>query len=566
MKIFLAGILILAFSGGAFAQNLDNLRQQKPVTFHGGINLRTMFYAANGIPNRRQPFTYVLTGSPVLSVYGFTIPFTFILSEQERSFRQPFNQFGLSPTYKWITLHGGYRNLSFSPFTLDGHTMLGAGFELRPGKWHIGFMYGRLNRAIIANQNTAGLQAVGFTRRGFAGKVGYGDEQSNVFVSFVKAKDDASSLNYQNVGQDTLGLPPVTPAENLVMSGGGRLAFLKTFFVEGEAAVSIFTNNIQSSINIDSSVANVPKWLRSAMTVNASSEVNKAFRAGAGYKGKIFGLSLQYRRIDPNYQSMGAYFFQNDLENITLNPSLLLWQGKLRFAGSIGTQRDNLSGRKQATARRVIGSANLSATFTERFGVDFSYSNFATSQNPVVVKFNDSLRVAQTTQNFSLTPHYFIMSKEHSHVFTLSLNYMILNDFSLLSASRNINSTNAFFNYQYTVNATGLSLFSGLNYARLNATQANSGNQGITFGGGKGFFRNALNVRLTGSVLQNLQGNTKNMLFTGGVSGGYKFEKKHQFNFLLNYVSNRGNAQTLEQGGYGQFTELRGEVGYGFSF
>ena len=566
MKIFLAGILILALSGGAFAQNLENLSKQKPVTLHGGINVRTMFYAANGIPNRRQPFTYILTGSPTLQVYGFSIPFTFIISEQERSFRQPFNQFGLSPTYKWITLHGGYRNLSFSPFTLDGHTMLGVGFELRPGKWHLGFMYGRLNRAVVANQNTAGLQAVGFTRRGFAGKVGYGDEKSNVFASFVKAKDDPNSLDYKNVGQDTLASLPVTPAENLAVSLGGRLGFLKTFFVEGEAAVSIYTNNTESGIKIDSSVADIPKWLGSALTINASTAANKAFRAGAGYKGKIFGLSLQYRRIDPDYQSMGAYFFQNDLENITLNPSLLLWQGKFRFNGSIGTQRDNLAGRKQATAKRVIGSANLSASFTERFGVDFSYSNFATSQNPVVVKFNDSLRVAQTTQNFSLTPHYFIMGSTHSHVFTISLNYMLLNDFSLLSQNRNINSTNAFFNYQYSITQSGLSLFGGLNYTRLNTAQVNSGNQGFTFGGGKGFLKNKLNLRLTSSILQNLQGNTTNLLYTGGLSGGYKLEKKHQFNFLLNYTNNRGSLQTAEQGGYGAFTELRGELGYGFSF
>jgi hypothetical protein len=543
------------------AQSLDGLKDQTPVTVHGGINARTMFYDASGIANRREPFTYILSGSAEIAFYGVSIPISFILSEQERSFRQPFNQYGLSPTYKWITLHGGYRNISFSPFTLDGYTMLGGGFELRPGKWHIGMMYGRLNRAITANQTSGDLQPISFSRKGIAGKIGYGTDTTNIMLTFVKAKDDPNSVAYEE-----LDSVYVSPAENLAISLGGRVGLFKHFFIEAEGAASLYTKNIDSSVKLDTAEVDIPGSIASLMTINASSEMNTALRAGFGYRNKTFGLSLQYRRIDPNYQSMGAYFFQNDLENYTLNPSLIVWKQKIRVNGSLGIQRDNLSGQKQATARRTISSANVSANFTQRFGIDLAYSNYSTSQNPVAIKLNDSLRVAQTTHNFSFTPHYFITSDVHNHVLTFSLNNMKMNDHSLLSEQRNITAMNAFFNYQITFNKSGLSFFAGLNKTTLKNALRTSGNEGITVGGGKSFASNTINIRLTNSILKNRQGQATNMLYTHGVTGSYRVGKHHSFNLNMNYINNLGSVETQENGGYPKYTEFRGEVAYNLSF
>jgi hypothetical protein len=561
MKIFCLFVffgLVTAFN--AVGQSFDNLSDQKPFSVQGSINTRALFYSVKGIPARRQPFTYVVSGATDFNFYGFHVPVSFILSEQERSFRQPFNQFGLSPTYKWITLHGGYRNISFSPFTLDGYTMLGAGFELRPGKWHIGFMSGRLNRAVGANQVTGDLQPLSFSRKGIAGKVGYGNDTTNIMISFVKGKDDAKSINYK---QDSLAL---APAENLAFSVGGRIGFFKHFFIEAEAAASVYTKNTETAATIDTTIFAQQDVFASIMTINGSTELNKAIRAGFGYQHKTFGLSILYRRIDPEYQSMGAYFFQNDLENYTINPTLVLWKSRIRFNGSVGIQRDNLSGKKQQTSQRVISSANASVNFTQRFGIDFAYSNYATTQSPTAIQVNDSLRVAQTTQNFSFTPHYFIVNKAFSHVFTLSLNYMQLHDFSALNDQRNATAATGFFNYQITIVRTGVSVFTGLNYTSLETAQRNSGNRGVTIGGSKSFFNNRAQVRLTNSIIENEQGSASNVLYTHGLSGSYRAGKHHAFNLNLNYINNKGAAQVQEQGGYPAYQELRGEISYGLTF
>ncbi|MGE8377958.1 MAG: hypothetical protein ACN6PN_06385, partial [Sphingobacterium sp.] len=189
--IFVCCIGIL---GRAQAQELSNITKEKPFRFDGNVELRGMFYHASGIADRMEPVNYLISGSPTISLYGWRIPFSFTLSKKQSSFQQPFNQFGLSPTYKWITLHAGYRNVTFSPYTLAGHTILGGGVELHPGKLRFGLMYGRLNRATVIDTASMSLVPYSFTRKGLAVKLGYGTSANFFDLNLLHAKDDSSSI------------------------------------------------------------------------------------------------------------------------------------------------------------------------------------------------------------------------------------------------------------------------------------------------------------------------------------------------------------------------------------
>ena len=181
-------ILLLTLIAGIFcketirAQDLGSLGSQKPFTLRGSAQVRGIFYNASGIQNRRTPFSYLFAGNLVASFYGVSMPVNFSISEEDRSVSQPFNQFGISPHYKWITVHLGYQNVNFSPYTLAGYTMLGAGVELTPGKFRLGFMYWRLNRATTIDTTTQSLAPISFSRKAFAVKIGYGTEKS--FIDF----------------------------------------------------------------------------------------------------------------------------------------------------------------------------------------------------------------------------------------------------------------------------------------------------------------------------------------------------------------------------------------------
>jgi hypothetical protein len=248
---------------------------------------------------------------------------------------------------------------------LAGHTMLGAGVEMTPGIFRFGFMYGRLNRATEVDTTSGSLQPFSYTRHGYAVKMGVGNTNRYLDLSLVKAKDDSLSAS-----ADFLSRSMVTPAENLVVGISSRIGFLKSFYWEGEGAVSIYTHNINSQFQLDS-LSDIPVFLANSVRritqINGSSEFYSAFQTALGYRSRLFSLRLQYRRIDPRYQSMGAYFLNNDVENITINPSVIMLNRRLRFSGSMGLQRDNLQYQKQATATRVIAAANLSADFTGRY-------------------------------------------------------------------------------------------------------------------------------------------------------------------------------------------------------
>ncbi|RZK00688.1 MAG: hypothetical protein EOO43_25095, partial [Flavobacterium sp.] len=193
-------ILLFCFSlffGIANAQDVGQIAKQKPFQINGTFGLGFGTYNVNGIPARQRNLSYIFNGAPTLSIYGVSFPFTVVVSDQQKSYTQPFNQYGISPTYKWATLHAGWRSLEFSPFTLAGHNFLGGGVELNPGKLRLGFIYGRFNKAIEedVNQPLALAQQPAYKRIGYSAKLGLGTDRNHFDLIFLNAKDEVNSLS-----------------------------------------------------------------------------------------------------------------------------------------------------------------------------------------------------------------------------------------------------------------------------------------------------------------------------------------------------------------------------------
>jgi len=560
--VLVIAVIPLANFRNALGQELSTLGQQKPVTVGGVISARTLFYHANGIPHRRSPFSYVVTGAPVVSLYGWSVPVSFVFSEQERGIRQPFNQFGMSPTYKWLTIHAGYRNLSFSPYTMAGHTVLGGGVEGNPGLFRFGFLYGRFNRATAVDTTSGSLEPFSYTRWGYAAKVGVGKGGNSFDLSVVKATDDSTSAQ-----ADATYRRQVRPAENVVFGASARLSFLKQFYFEGEGAVSLYTRHIGSRIRIDSLLPGIlTGTLGKFIRINGSTEFYSAYQTALGYRSKDFSLKVQYRRVDPSFRSMGTYFFVNDVENVTITPSLFLLNRKLRFSGSLGLQRDNLQNQKQATARRVIGAANLSLDLTERLGIDLNFSNFTNQQRRRTLLLADTFLIAQTTRNFSIAPRYLVAGTRLSHTFILSYSRMTLDDLNPRAGfDNNIRTNNLFVNYQLTLVEQNLSFLFNANMIRMQLATGENGNEGLTLGVTKGFYNNKLTLGLTNSLLRGNQSGSRSTILNNGLRMTYQKSKKHVFNLLANFIGNYPS-QAITELNELRFSEWRGEAGYTFNF
>lgn len=560
VNIFFAFMLAPILVG---AQNLNDIKNQKPFTFNGALEVRTIGYRMSGAADRRNPFALIISGSPTVSIYGWDVPFSVSYTDRQTSFQQPFNQFGLSPTYKWITLHAGYRNVSFSPYTLGGHTMLGAGVELTPKKFRLGFMYGRLNKATAIDTLTQALVPQSFTRKGYAIKVGYGTEKSYFDINYLKAKDDSAGFDRSR----QITSFNTAPAGNTVLGYKGQLTFLKYFLIESEAAASLYTRNLYTTIPIDSLNDPILKTLKKFAPINATSELYTAFSVGVGYRDKKYGLKVNYKRIDPEFKSMGAYFITSDIEAWTITPSFIAWKNRLNFSGSIGLQKDNLQNQKNATNKRFIGAGNASLQLNDKLGFDLSYSNYANNQSPNTVRFADSLRIVQTTQMYSIMPRYVLTTDKYSHTLSAAATLSNLNDFNQFFAdaaiSRNMDTQQFFFNYNIGFLKDGFNLNTSINTTRLKGMGTDQTYTGISFGGDVVLFKSMLRAYTNHSITFGKQPEGKSLIFNSSINAKYTVYRRHTLDFGLYLLRNDPkNTTGLQQ----KYTEMRGELAYQLKF
>lgn len=393
-------------------------------------------YQAINMADRRQPFSWAISASPTVTIYGVSFPFQVFISSQTRQLGTPFSRYGASPTYKWAKVHLGWRSLSFGQFTLGGQQILGGGFELTPGQLRVGFMYGTFLKGISG----ADLQQAGerdssyvtqlrpqFSRRGLAAKIGYGSAATYLEANYLQAQDKRGYLS------DTLANRfQLAPAFNQVLGLNGRVG-IGPFFLQAEAAVRHYVRDIRADTLTLSEVFEPNPLLKLLTNARASSQITTALNASAGYQHTNFGLALTYRRIDPDFKSMGIYFIQSDIEQLTVAPNLTLFTGKLSLNGSFGVQRDNLGHTNLNNSNRTIGSLNVSINPIPAFGLDVQFANFGITQNrntgyvfqqsvnkPQIL---DSLRVQQVSNSFTVIPRFTHQRPAALHMITLMGSY-----------------------------------------------------------------------------------------------------------------------------------------------
>jgi len=236
------------------AQDLGDVIKSKPFKFAGNLYLSGNGYSNfSNTPLRSSPYSYSIIGSPVFTIYGISIPFTFAFSDQQFSYSQPFNIYGVSPSYKWAKIHLGYRAMNFSSFTVSGKQFYGAGTELTPGKFRFNALYGSL-KDLYAQQDTLtfGSHILDTYERKINGiKIGYGEKNSIDFM-YVKVSDiDNGETQIQEADNKYL-----LPEDNLVIGLNANIGLFKRlrFFIE--TAASLHTSNIRANIDFEDETIN----------------------------------------------------------------------------------------------------------------------------------------------------------------------------------------------------------------------------------------------------------------------------------------------------------------------
>ena len=356
-RILLLTALLLLGMKPSYAQNIEEVlafRKKKPLKISGSISARATLFSSQP-SEARQSFTYQLTGSVNLSLYELlNIPLSFNLNNYGANFSYPSlpNRLSLHPSYKWMKAHIGDVSMSFGPYTLNGHQFTGLGVELTPGRWQVSAMAGRLLKRVDADPNIPSLQ-VGYERWGYGLKSRYEGSTFALGGTVFAARDRDGRISFDI---DALG---IYPKGNIALGIEGSLSLIKDLKLSLEYGLSRMQQDLRST------------------------EVSyyHALRADVSYSFLGNTLGVGYERIDPGYATLGAYYFNNDYENLTLNYSRSFFDSKLSLALSGGLQRDDLMGQKQEHNKRFVGSAQVGFTPSEALSASVSLSSFQSYRN-----------------------------------------------------------------------------------------------------------------------------------------------------------------------------------------
>lgn len=543
-------------TAAAIGQELSTIDQQKPFTMGGSVNTNLTANTISGAPRRQDPFSWTVGGSLTPALYGVQFPFSFIFSSQSKSYTQPFNQFGISPSYKSLRTHLGYRSMSFSRYTMSGTTFFGAGMEFNAGPVRSAAMVGRFKEAI--EEDTLNTSAIpSYQRNGYAFKLGFGGERTFFEANYLHAADDTNSLRKTPVKGDA-------PAENSALGATMRFGITSSIALEAEGGASLYTSNLRAAkVDVDSA-SSIPDFLTSIYEPRVSTSFKMAGRLGVSWTENDYGLRVGYEYVEPDYATLGAYSFTTDISNWTIAPSLNLLNSALRLSGSVGLQSDNVLGNKLAQTERVIGSFNAGFNDTD-WGIDASYSNYSTNQKAGRAPISDSIRARNIMQSATVTPRVTMQSEELSQTIALSTGYQEYTDLNAFTSALTDNralTAAASYNVAFLKSKTNVG--GSLVYANTEAGLASTNTVSASINGAMTMLTDdklSLNGTLSYSMSSVTGVDGASNTIGMNIGSTYQLTKEDNINLSVS-ITNNGNTMPGSVG----FTEFSTSLNYSRSF
>ncbi|MGR3808945.1 hypothetical protein [Jiulongibacter sp. NS-SX5] len=526
----------------SFAQQIDfnslTTKDFKP-RLNGGLSLTSSY--TNNI-NFGKPFNYFISGSMVLSMNQISVPVTVNFSDRKFSFSQAYsyNQFSINPSYKWINSQIGTAYTTFSNYSLNGHQFNGAALELTPENWKISLMAGRLLKATATDTITG----PSYNRNGLGIKVTHRlNEQISLGTSLFYAEDKASSLAESDrffVDQ------PVNPEKNMVVGLETIIRPVKSLELKAE-----YHNSLLDIQNSDTLSPRSAGGLGSIFLKESASAISKdAVKLGASIRlpdGRSL-LGVAYEKVDPDYRTLGGYYYVNDLINYTLNFSSSIWQNKLTLQANGGFQRDDIENEKATSQNRWVGALNLNARPNEKLSIGLNYSNFRSYMfvrdiyqeiTRVPGQPIDSLDYSQISQNLNVNTTYILSSTEENR-HSISWNASHLNSSGInggVNQSENkIFNTSLSYGWFQNDSKTNINCFYSLNSNSM--SELNTLAHGPGIGVSKGFSEK-LSLNFSGTLLLSRTPENEGLtVYNLRANLSYSPLNKHSINLISGLINN----------------------------
>ncbi len=528
------------------------VRAQESVTFHGATYLSVDGYTSSSQDSLWKPRMPPLSARAIFKANltfwdKLEIPFEIYAATSGIGFQQPFNQFGMSPKFGWLTVHAGYFSTKYSELSFGDVRMLGGGFEANPGDFRIAALYG------IARQSRAKDSAAGFPgefkRTLSALKLGYGDENDYfVHLNAIQAKDEVASLTIDS-------LSPL-PTENLAVTLNFGLPFSRKITLKGEIGASAFSNDILAPELSGNGIPKIPHYL---FTPRYSSQVDGAAKLSVLITpDAMWNVKLNAQWIGPGYVSLGYVQLQNDILETTVAPTVRLFDSKLLMRGSFGIRLNNLRNTRLSSTQRIIGSFLTSAQILDNVGLDLQYSNYGLRSTHV----NDTMRVQNIFQMLSVSPRWNFSGWGANHALSASFSYQDMDDKNIFT-SVSTNSSTILWSFVHTLSIEhALSFTSSVFYTSIFTTFINTKALNLSETVSNSYFDNSLTVSLTGgySFVQTIGQDNQ---IIGRLTAAYRLTSSSSLILTVN-SNNYDYAQAVS--GNPSFREYQASLQYQLTF
>lgn len=536
-----------------------NIFKQEAFSTTGSLGASTVFYQAQGVAPRRDPFYWVINANLTITLLNkVSVPFSAVLTQQDKNysngldkFSQPFNQFGLSPRYRWITVHAGYRSIEFSEFSLAGALFLGGAVEVRPERSLVkgSVLYGRFVKA-VPKVGVDGLtvSVPAFERWGGGAKVSIGTEKNFGDLIFLKLRDRVGSIAFDTALS-------VTPQENQIIALLTKQQLFSFLTVGADLSYSMYTRNLYEEVTKIERFT----YVNQIYSPRPSSQYNKALQLMAEINSGKVRYGVKYKRIDPDYKTLGSVFLVNDVEELSVNGNFPMLKNKVGLGIAGGLQRNNLDRVQVLTSRRAIGAINLSYAPREGVSLTANYSNFSSNTLPVRDVLADSIRFVQLTQNGSLATT--LSFGKNGIGFNLSNTLSYQESQSTQQTPANFLNETCSFTTNFREMGLSISLSAIYNRSYAGSNGINQG-YGPNLGLQKSFFRNRIRVSVSSGfqtllVQQEVLGRNSNL----NASVSYTIDKHQSLKADCCYLLKSAMKASVKG-----FQEIRGGLAYQYNF
>lgn len=381
-----------------------------------------------------------------------------------------------------------------------------------------------------------------------------GVEDSTVFDVSNYTFRIAAGVDYKqgiSVTDQIINSNAVTPQENILLAGKGRVDFSENRFVlDYEVAGSIYTRDIRASkINRDS--VDVPKVVSAFYDPYVGTNYDYALNTQLSVDLSTVLLKAGYKYTGPGFYSLGLAYLLNDQQELSLNGTFRL--GKFSVGAGYINQGDNLLEQKAFTTVRNIFNVSLNGMLTDFWTIgalanilgmsnDSKNDTTRTNFSNLVLGLNQSFLISQTEILKAISVNYYYQNSNnesvllqnnttHTHTFNLACNL------SLLS---NLNSS-------VSAGLVSSEVFDTLN----TLTQTYSVN----------FQNKELNNQLLSTLSIGTSISEKNTAFRTGLNSTYNFSGSDAISLIISYTKFNGSSLTG-----GNFNEILSRLYYTHRF